>query len=416
MAPGGAKALPVMVWIHGGGFVMGSSASPVLDGAALARRGVVLVSFNYRLGRLGFFAHPALTAEAGGRPSADCALLDMIAALGWVKANIGALGGDPAKVTIFGESAGGAAVDLLLASPAARGLFTKAIVQSGANRIAYARLSADRPGQISAEKAGVAFAASAGLRDPGAAQLSGAHGRRRAGRAQPDGHAVRPVQRPGDRRAGRAGRPGRTLRGRRRAGHAFHGRFERRGAEPRALRANPNGRFRHRAWSPDSQWVAWSRPEENGGDKVYLFSTADKKTTAVTDDWYSADNPTFSDDGKYLMLTSSRDFKPIFGRTDFSNVYRDLERVYLVTLAKETEPPLGPRSDEVGKKKDKDKDKDKDGDKKDSDKKADEKSPMTKRAVTARTRTKTPRNPWSLRSTSMAYRTASLRLKSRRQL
>ncbi len=134
-------------------------------------------------------------------------------------------------------------------------------------------------------------------------------------------------------------------------------------------------------WSPDSQWIAWSRPEENGGDKVYLFSTADKKKTAVTDDWYSADNATFSDDGKYLMLTSSRDFRPIFGQVDFSNVYRDLERVYLITLAKETEPPLGPRSDEVGKKKDKDKDKDgdkkdsdkKDSDKKDADKKADEK-------------------------------------------
>jgi tricorn protease len=139
-------------------------------------------------------------------------------------------------------------------------------------------------------------------------------------------------------------------------------------------------------WSPDSQWVAWSRPEDNGGDKVYLFSTADKKTTAVTDDWYSADNATFSDDGKYLMLTSSRDFKPIFGQTDFSNVYRDLERVYLVTLAKDTEAPLGPRSDEVGKKKDKDKDKDKDADKKDSDKKdsakkADEKKTNDKKSA-----------------------------------
>ena len=121
-------------------------------------------------------------------------------------------------------------------------------------------------------------------------------------------------------------------------------------------------------WSPDSQWIAWSRPEANGTDKVYLFSTADKKTTAVTDDWYSADNPTFSDDGKYLMLTSSRDFKPIFGQVDFENVYRDLERVYLVTLSKDTEAPLGPRSDEVGKKKDKEGDK-KDADNKDSDKK-----------------------------------------------
>jgi tricorn protease len=110
-------------------------------------------------------------------------------------------------------------------------------------------------------------------------------------------------------------------------------------------------------WSPDSQWIAWARQEENGGDKVYLFSTADKKPVAVTDDWYSADNPTFSDDGKYLMLTSSRDFRPIFDQTDFNNVYRDLERVYLVTLAKETENPLGPRSDEVGKKKEKDKEK-----------------------------------------------------------
>jgi tricorn protease len=126
-------------------------------------------------------------------------------------------------------------------------------------------------------------------------------------------------------------------------------------------------------WSPDSQWIAWARQEENGGDKVYLFSLADKKSTPVTDDWYSADNATFSDDGKYLMMTSGRDFKPLFDQTDFNNIYRDLERVYLVTLSKDTENPLGPRSDEVGKKKEKDKekadDKDKDKDKpKDADK------------------------------------------------
>ncbi|MEY2541826.1 MAG: tricorn protease [Verrucomicrobiota bacterium] len=139
-------------------------------------------------------------------------------------------------------------------------------------------------------------------------------------------------------------------------------------------------------WSPDSQWIAWARPEENGGNKVHLYSMADRKITAVTDDWYSADNPTFSDDGKYLMLTSSRDFKPIFGQTDFSNVYRDLERVYLITLSKETEHPLAPRSDEVGKKKEKDKDKDKEkdadkkdaGDKKDTEKKPDDKKTDTK--------------------------------------
>ncbi len=121
-------------------------------------------------------------------------------------------------------------------------------------------------------------------------------------------------------------------------------------------------------WSPDSNWIAWSRPEPNGTNKVSLYSLADKKTTAVTDDWYSADSPTFSDDGKYLVMTSSRDFKPIFGQVDFSNVYRDLDRVYLVTLAKDTEAPLGPRSDEVGKKKGKDADK-KEADKKDAEKK-----------------------------------------------
>jgi tricorn protease len=138
-------------------------------------------------------------------------------------------------------------------------------------------------------------------------------------------------------------------------------------------------------WSPDSQWIAWSRPEENGGEKVYLFSLADKKPVAVTDDWYSANNATFSDDGKYLMMVSSRDFKPIFDQTDFGNVYRDMDRVYLMTLAKETENPLGPRSDEVGKKKEKDKekpeekdkekpaaDKEKPKDKDKSDKKADD--------------------------------------------
>ena len=140
-------------------------------------------------------------------------------------------------------------------------------------------------------------------------------------------------------------------------------------------------------WSPDSQWITWARPEENGGDKVYLFSTTDKKPVAVTDDWYSADNPVFSDDGKYLLLSSSRDFKPIFGQTDFSNVYRDLDRVYLITLAKETESPLGPRSDEVGKaeKKKEEKAKGKEADeKKGEDKKAAGKEPPPKKPVTVK--------------------------------
>lgn len=169
--PAGAKNLPVMVWIHGGGFVAGSSTSPVLDGAALAKRGVLLVSFNYRLGRFGFFAHPALTKEAGGKPHANFAFLDMIAALEWVKANATAFGGDPANVTIFGESAGGAAVAFLVASPLAKGLFDKAIVMSGAGRQRYARIDTDRPGRTSAHMAGVGFAAKAGLVQPDQAAL-----------------------------------------------------------------------------------------------------------------------------------------------------------------------------------------------------------------------------------------------------
>src|SRR4029453_10630584 len=130
------------------------------------------------------------------------------------------------------------------------------------------------------------------------------------------------------------------------------------------------GEIRGYDWSPDSQWIPWCRPEENEGEKVYLFSTADKKPVTVTDDWYSASNPAFSDDGKYLLLTSSRDFKPILGQTDFSNVYRDMDRVYLITLAKETESPLAPRSDEVGKARKK----------KEKDKEADEQKPEDKKA------------------------------------
>jgi len=102
-------------------------------------------------------------------------------------------------------------------------------------------------------------------------------------------------------------------------------------------------------WSPDSQWIAWGRPEENGLPRVYLYSLASKQQTAVTDNWYGSGEPVFSDDGKYLLLSSARDFKPSFGEQEFANVYLDMQRVYLVTLAKETENPLGPKSDEVGK-------------------------------------------------------------------
>ena len=119
-----AGKLPVMVWIHGGGFTQGASSVPRFDGAALARRGVVLVSINYRLGRLGFFAYPGLDQVNFG-------LLDQIAALQWVQRNIAAFGGDPANVTLFGESAGGASVNILMVSPLAKGLFAKAISESG---------------------------------------------------------------------------------------------------------------------------------------------------------------------------------------------------------------------------------------------------------------------------------------------
>jgi len=131
-APTGAGGAPVMVWIYGGGNVFGATNLPSYDAVNFARDGVVVVAMNYRLGPLGFFAHPALTREAGrARPLANYGLMDQIAALRWVKRNIAAFGGDPNNVTIFGESAGGGDVLALLAVPSARGLFHKAIVQSG---------------------------------------------------------------------------------------------------------------------------------------------------------------------------------------------------------------------------------------------------------------------------------------------
>jgi para-nitrobenzyl esterase len=120
---------PVMVWVHGGGFQFGSSANPATDGGLLAAKGVVVVSFNYRLGVLGFLAHPDLDSEA---PSGNYGLQDQLAALRWVKANVARFGGDPDNVTLFGESAGAMAVGILMASPLAHGLFHKAIGESGA--------------------------------------------------------------------------------------------------------------------------------------------------------------------------------------------------------------------------------------------------------------------------------------------
>ncbi len=122
---------PVMVWIHGGGFQFGAAGDPNTDGALLAQKGVVLVSVNYRLGVFGFFAHPLLRSE--GRLSGNFGMQDQMAALKWVQANIANFGGDPKNVTIFGESAGSQAVSLLMGSPMAKGLFHKAIGQSGSS-------------------------------------------------------------------------------------------------------------------------------------------------------------------------------------------------------------------------------------------------------------------------------------------
>ena len=162
--PGGN--LPVLVWIYGGGFSFGSTSTPVHNGEHLARKGVVLVSINYRVGTLGFLAHPELSAESKSGVSGNYGLLDQIAGLKWVQKNISAFGGDPENVTIFGESAGGISVSMLCASPEAKGLFSRAISQSGGNfgptrPVTY-------PGEnmkmlADAEKAGVQYLKNAGV-------------------------------------------------------------------------------------------------------------------------------------------------------------------------------------------------------------------------------------------------------------
>ena len=128
------EKLPVMVWIHGGGFRYGAGSVRLYDGTRLAEAGVVLVNFNYRLNVFGFFAHPLLTEESGHKASGNYGLMDQIAALKWVRSNIAAFGGDPDRVTIFGESAGGRSVSLLMVSPLSEGLFHRAIAHSGALR------------------------------------------------------------------------------------------------------------------------------------------------------------------------------------------------------------------------------------------------------------------------------------------
>ena len=156
-SPAAARDAPVIVWIHGGSLVSGSSKERLYDGARLAAEGVVVVSINYRLGVLGYLAHPDLSAESPVGISGNYGLMDQIAALQWVQRNISAFGGDPANVTIAGESAGGLSVIYLMASPPARGLFARAIAQS-AYMISTPELKHARFGMPAAETAGASLA------------------------------------------------------------------------------------------------------------------------------------------------------------------------------------------------------------------------------------------------------------------
>jgi para-nitrobenzyl esterase len=167
--------LPVMVWIYGGGFVNGGSSPAVYDGTHFAESGVVFVSFNYRVGRFGFFAHPALTKEDPNAPLGNYCFLDQIAALQWVRKNIAKFGGDPANVTLFGESAGGGSVLTMMTTPMARGLFHKAIIESGGGRTGIGpmrRVHESAPNLPSGEAVGIAFAEKAGIKGEDGAALA----------------------------------------------------------------------------------------------------------------------------------------------------------------------------------------------------------------------------------------------------
>ncbi len=178
--------LPVMVWFYGGGFVNGGSSPAVYSGSRFAERGVILVSFNYRVGRFGFFAHPAITKEDPNAPLGNYAFMDQIAALKWVQRNAAAFGGDANNVTIIGESAGGVSVLTMLTSPATRGLFQKAIVESGGGRSLLGPdryVTESKAGVPSGEQIGLAFAKEAGITGDGANALE-------ALRALPAGRVV----------------------------------------------------------------------------------------------------------------------------------------------------------------------------------------------------------------------------------
>ncbi len=159
------EKLAVMVWIHGGANIMGGASTPAYDGQNLAKLGVVVVTINYRLGPFGFFAHPKLSEESGRGVSGNYGLLDQIAALQWVQKNIGAFGGDPARVTVFGESAGAQDICCLMASPAAKGLFQRAIAQSGHAFFPLRHLRESLQSQESMEAQGLRLASDLGCAD-----------------------------------------------------------------------------------------------------------------------------------------------------------------------------------------------------------------------------------------------------------
>ena len=168
-----ATPMPVMVWIHGGGSVIGGTTSVAYQGEAFVKHGVIFVGINYRLGRLGYFAHPALTAENADGLLGNYGYMDQIAALKWVQRNIAAFGGDPANVTVMGESHGGRSVNMLLGTSLARGLFARAIIESGFGRMYQPPISAPiGSGGDSAEDTGVKFAKSVGIEGSGPEALA----------------------------------------------------------------------------------------------------------------------------------------------------------------------------------------------------------------------------------------------------
>jgi para-nitrobenzyl esterase len=164
-SPEKAAKLPVIVWIHGGGYYGGTAAQGGFDGGNLAGHGAVVVTLNYRLGIFGFFAHPELSAESPDHASGNQGLLDQIAALRWVKSNIAAFGGDPERVAIAGESAGGTSVGAMVVSPLAKGLFQRAIAESGYAAVPLDAADTTHLDRRRAEAQGLAFAQGLGARD-----------------------------------------------------------------------------------------------------------------------------------------------------------------------------------------------------------------------------------------------------------